>query len=589
MCKTGKRQSPISFANVNPKDVITGNLSRLVFSPQCMFVKDHTTMRIQNTGMVINVTLDKDTAARGDISECTVRDPLDYDMVYHFHDIHFHFGHEHKFRTIKPDVEMHIKFFSDPTTGAERKSLYIAIMLQASSSINSTSVLSLRHMLRDGRLPPPHAQTTCTLTENLSIDSFLPSNENYLAYHGSQTMPPCEENVRWVVFTTPVIIATQGLNKLKEALTESMTSDFHRFGNARPPQPLGDRKIYRFVDTLSTSAPDPKTGELEDVWETAHNTSGTTKKRRSGKKSKTVKKTNTKVDALQRSVGEEEMIPAPTSSTVFRAQPGNGTNAPVPFNATADTGSPVLEENTTTTTTTSPVDTDVNASNESPTADDVSDEAGVESDDDEVEDLSDEADSEDETEDEGESDAEEDESDSLDDEAESTNDNDEETDDQESEDESEDNNDENENENEDNTDEKVGEPDENQKRYSGDNNPRKKDDRRQKDETTKPPSDPKKKKGSKGYDGKKSHVFDSKPGDENSTLPNKFYQVKEQTISYVKENPYRSGGVAAALLLLLCTLLKICCSSPKPAFVVGANPEELQPLNTVQRPQYGTR
>lgn len=263
LCHNGRRQSPLSFVNVDPAEVVTdANLRRLRFSPACTFHKDRTKMEIVNDGNTLRAMFETESIVPGDPSPCTVTDPIASNVTYHFLGLHFHANSEHKFRSIAPDVEMHLVFGAgDPDEG--KQLLQIAILLKASSTINSTSVRALRHMLVEGSLPLPFTKTTCFLTEDLPVLSFLPNEDNYLVYDGSNTRPPCRENVRWVVMTSPVLISRLALGKLRNAMDETMPNAFHRYGNARPPQPLNNRRIYRFTDGDKKYRNE---GEVKDVW-----------------------------------------------------------------------------------------------------------------------------------------------------------------------------------------------------------------------------------------------------------------------------------------------------------------------------------
>jgi carbonic anhydrase len=267
LCRTGSRQSPISFTNVDASEVVKdAPLKRLQLSSKCFFPKDETQMRIINEGAVNMVSFERQGRLPEDLSECTVVDPLNKSRIFYFSELHFHATSEHKFRNLRPDVEMHLSFVTDEVKEKKREVLIVAVMLKASASINSTSVRALRHILVDGSLPRRHATTTCFLTEDMSITSLLPARESYLLYDGSETHPPCRENVRWVVMTSPVLISRVAVGKLRDAMDQLLPNDFHRVGNARPPQALNGRRIYRFDDTSVPQGGRRSEGNLDDAW-----------------------------------------------------------------------------------------------------------------------------------------------------------------------------------------------------------------------------------------------------------------------------------------------------------------------------------
>ncbi|KAG5474948.1 hypothetical protein CUR178_04398 [Leishmania enriettii] len=267
LCMTGSRQSPISFANLDTTDVVANaSLRQLQLSSECVFPREVTQTRIVNGGAVNTVTFESQGRSPHDLSECTVRDPLNGTRVYHFAGLDFNVVPLHRLRTVRPDVEMHISFIADDSEEEKRGLLTVAVMLEASATANSTSVRALDHILVDGSLPPRHAMTTFFLTEDLPVTSLIPERQSYLLYNGSYTHPPCTENVRWVVMTSPILISPVALEKLRDSVKEPTTNGFQRFGNARQPQALNGRLIYRFDDKSVPANDTEGNSNLEGAW-----------------------------------------------------------------------------------------------------------------------------------------------------------------------------------------------------------------------------------------------------------------------------------------------------------------------------------
>lgn len=268
LCHVGRRQSPISFVNVDPSEVVRDPaLRRLNFSSNCFFPKDKTMMEIISEGPVMLIQFERHDRLAEDVSLCTITDPLDPSLIYHFAGIHFHANSEHPFRNVMPDVELHLDFLTHSSKPKNEKMLTLSVLLKGSNTVNSSSVVALQHVLVEGTLPKLHTKTTCMLTEDISVLSFLPARESYLLYDGSLTVPPCTENVRWIVMTSPVFISRVALGKMRDAMDAAMPNDFHRYGNARPPQALNGRRIYRFEDTEVQPRGTRKLGYLSDVWD----------------------------------------------------------------------------------------------------------------------------------------------------------------------------------------------------------------------------------------------------------------------------------------------------------------------------------
>ncbi|KAG5474279.1 hypothetical protein LSCM1_03059 [Leishmania martiniquensis] len=265
LCLTGSRQSPISFTHVDPAEVVTNApLRQLQFSSECIFPRQVTQVRIVNEGEMSTVRLEEQGRSPDDLSDCTVRDPLNASRVYHFNGLTFHGVPVHRLRMLRPAAEMHISFAEDGSDEKKHESLMVAVMLEASATTNSTSARALSHILAGATLPPPHAMTTCFLAEDLSISSLFPERQSYLLYDGSQTHPPCTENVRWVVMTSPVSLPPILLVKLRDS-AESTPNGFQRLGNARHPQPLNGRLIYRFDDKSARANDTERKSSFEDA------------------------------------------------------------------------------------------------------------------------------------------------------------------------------------------------------------------------------------------------------------------------------------------------------------------------------------
>lgn len=70
-------------------------------------------------------------------------------------------------------------------------------------------------------------------TTTVNVGRLLPDRQSYYTYVGSLTTPPCSENVRWLVMDTPITASTDQLDAVRAQYE----------GNARPLQPLGDRRL----------------------------------------------------------------------------------------------------------------------------------------------------------------------------------------------------------------------------------------------------------------------------------------------------------------------------------------------------------
>lgn len=68
---------------------------------------------------------------------------------------------------------------------------------------------------------------------SINPEQLLPADSSFYTYQGSLTIPPCSENVRWIVMDTPIEISNEQLATLRARYSD----------NDRPVQPLNDREL----------------------------------------------------------------------------------------------------------------------------------------------------------------------------------------------------------------------------------------------------------------------------------------------------------------------------------------------------------
>ncbi|MDR7271411.1 carbonic anhydrase [Pelomonas saccharophila] len=80
----------------------------------------------------------------------------------------------------------------------------------------------------------PNADAPAT-PAGLSLDlaALLPAKLSYYSFDGSLTTPPCSEGVSWMVLREPVELSPAQIKQFRRIFAH----------NARPLQPLGDRKV----------------------------------------------------------------------------------------------------------------------------------------------------------------------------------------------------------------------------------------------------------------------------------------------------------------------------------------------------------
>ncbi|MCX6127306.1 MAG: carbonic anhydrase family protein, partial [Proteobacteria bacterium] len=101
-------------------------------------------------------------------------------------------------------------------------------------SVQFTTGKSHPSLRRIAQSLPRFEGETVRFDKNIWSD-FLPSKRTYWTYTGSLTMPPCTEDVTWVVLTQTSTASTADIDNLAK----------YQKDNARPYQPLNGRKIAR--------------------------------------------------------------------------------------------------------------------------------------------------------------------------------------------------------------------------------------------------------------------------------------------------------------------------------------------------------
>jgi carbonic anhydrase len=90
--------------------------------------------------------------------------------------------------------------------------------------------------VEEGDTSNPALQTWITgadTTMTFRPSRLFPKKQAYYTYRGSLTTPPCSETVRWLVMDTPISASAAQIDTLRA----------QHGGNARPVQPLGDRRL----------------------------------------------------------------------------------------------------------------------------------------------------------------------------------------------------------------------------------------------------------------------------------------------------------------------------------------------------------
>ncbi len=202
-CDTGIHQSPINIVNPKPTKL-----------PAIDFNYQSTSLNIDNTGNTIQVVYPKGSWI--EVNE----------TKYHLLQFHFHAPSEHTVVGSLSDMEMHFVHKS------ENDALAVIAVLIENGRYNTAFDPIWRH------LPSVAGESEQIADVVFNAMDLLPSTRHTYRYDGSLTTPPCSEEVKWFVMTTPIEMAQSQIAAFKAIMR----------GNNRPVQPLNGRELL--VDTI---------------------------------------------------------------------------------------------------------------------------------------------------------------------------------------------------------------------------------------------------------------------------------------------------------------------------------------------------
>lgn len=140
---------------------------------------------------------------------------------YRFLGFDFHTPGEHSFRGSRPDMEIHLHHLS-----ASGEPLIVAIPVNGGHRKNIT-------LSRIWENIPEQRAHRINRRVGINAMFLLPADRSYYTYQGSETRPPCEEGVQWIVMQSPLRVSWEDIERFKSVLG----------ANARDTQPLNDRVI----------------------------------------------------------------------------------------------------------------------------------------------------------------------------------------------------------------------------------------------------------------------------------------------------------------------------------------------------------
>lgn len=245
MCRDGKHQSPINFNSVGY------GLQLNALNPTWGGKRVQATVTAQNNGHSIQIDLPKNAPGQDPLMFSDPNTGKSYQLIQ----FHFHTPSEHTFGNGFRDMEVHFVH----QNADDNSLLVLGVTYIASPSAGGNRFLESFWSLLDqlpwnsteSPLPKPvQAYLSSPLTD------VLPDSEDYYMYSGSLTTPPCTEGVTWYIYTEPLAMGLDALERLRRDLSP-ITSvvqgqlEYEPVGNHRPVQPLNDRAPLRYSGAIN--------------------------------------------------------------------------------------------------------------------------------------------------------------------------------------------------------------------------------------------------------------------------------------------------------------------------------------------------
>ena len=208
MCKSGTLQSPISIDKYNKVEKNIVNYKYGKTAGKMEWNGSYYRLEFADSTNVVNLTDPTDNKVRAyNLKRVIFRTPAEHKIDGVFHDLEIQFIHE----------------------GVEKETFNMLNISVFSTEIKNEKLVDEWWKNID---------VTGVKESDLSgIEKLY--TKDYYYYNGSQTVPNCVENVRWVIFKEPIKMHTKTMNSLRKLMC---SKDFP-FGNSREVQKADKREI----------------------------------------------------------------------------------------------------------------------------------------------------------------------------------------------------------------------------------------------------------------------------------------------------------------------------------------------------------
>ncbi|MBN3283782.1 CAH8 protein, partial [Polyodon spathula] len=227
----GEYQSPI---NLNSREArYDPTLLQVSLSPNYVVCRD---CEVINDGHTVRILLKSKSVVTGG--------PLPRDHDYELHEVRFHWGREnqrgseHTVNFKAFPMELHLIHWNttlynsiDEALGKRNGILIIALFVQIGKE--HLGLKAITEILQDTQYKGKTKIIPCFNPNTLLPDPLL---RDYWVYEGSLTMPPCSENVTWILYRYPLTVSQ--IQPLKALLRQGKTGQL-----PRKPETLCRREV----------------------------------------------------------------------------------------------------------------------------------------------------------------------------------------------------------------------------------------------------------------------------------------------------------------------------------------------------------
>lgn len=164
------------------------------------------------------------------------------EYTFYLSEVYFHLYSEHKLQNKQYPVEMQLVHYNNQNYNEK---LIISVLFDYSNNKEN----ELLKDLKVGKLQE---------IENADFSEIVTKNKSFYYYKGGLTIPPCSNNVHWIIYKDVYDMSYSQFENIKNWIESSNKYYYNTgYGNSRGIKPLNGRKIYyesKFSAATKTTA-----------------------------------------------------------------------------------------------------------------------------------------------------------------------------------------------------------------------------------------------------------------------------------------------------------------------------------------------